>query len=162
MKILYRGIFIAIFKRTYIQDQASPIIVTSLLSYETSPYFSWREKSLLPKFLSQLEPWDLCNNNDKTWFCHSLTFARTLGRCWKPRASHSVFNTSLRTFRTLMNGKPCLIPVLNWTEYIKSFCMFIWTRSCENVSYAICEQQRCRSACASAQSDQHLCCLLLR
>ena len=27
---------------------------------------------------------------------------------------------------------------------------------------AICEQQRCRSACASAQSDQHLCCLLLR
>ena len=25
-------------------------------SYETSPHFSWREKSLLPKFLSQLEP----------------------------------------------------------------------------------------------------------
>ena len=23
--------------------------------------------------------------------------------------------------------------------------------------YAICEQQMCRSACASAQSDQHLC-----
>ena len=37
-----------------------------------------------------------------------------------------------------------------------------WARSCENVSYAICEQQRCRSACASAQSDQHLCCSLLR
>ena len=57
MKILYRGIFIATFKRTYIQDQARPIIVTSLLSYETSPYLSWRKKSLLPKFLSQLEPW---------------------------------------------------------------------------------------------------------
>ena len=56
MKILYRGIFIATFKRTFIQDQARPIIVTSLLSYETSPYFSWREKSLLPTFLSQLEP----------------------------------------------------------------------------------------------------------
>ena len=27
--------------------------------------------------------------------------------------------------------------------------------------YAICEQQRRRSACASAQSDQHLCCSLL-
>ena len=27
---------------------------------------------------------------------------------------------------------------------------------------AICEQQRCRSACASAQSDQHLCCSLPR
>ena len=26
--------------------------------------------------------------------------------------------------------------------------------------FAICEQQRCRSACASAQSDQHLCCSL--
>ena len=28
--------------------------------------------------------------------------------------------------------------------------------------YAKCEQQRRRSACASVQSDQHLCCLLLR
>ena len=27
--------------------------------------------------------------------------------------------------------------------------------------YAICEQQRCRSACASAQSDQHLCCCII-
>ena len=42
------------------------------------------------------------------------------------------------------------------------FVVLIWTRSCKNVSYAICEQQRCRSACASAQSDQHLCCSLLR
>ena len=33
----------------------------------------------------------------------------------------------------------------------------IWARSYENVSYAICEQQRCRSACGFAQSDQHLC-----
>ena len=38
----------------------------------------------------------------------------------------------------------------------------MWARSCENVSYAICEQQRCRSVCASAQSYQHLCCSLLR
>ena len=28
--------------------------------------------------------------------------------------------------------------------------------------YAICEQQRHRSACPSVQSDQHLCCSLLR
>ena len=27
-------------------------------------------------------------------------------------------------------------------------------------SYVICEQQRCRSASASSQSDQHLCCSL--
>ena len=38
----------------------------------------------------------------------------------------------------------------------------IWARSCEHMSYAICEQQRRRSACASAQSDQHLCCSLPR
>ena len=29
------------------------------------------------------------------------------------------------------------------------------------MSFSISEQQRCRSACASAQSDQHLCCSLL-
>ena len=37
-----------------------------------------------------------------------------------------------------------------------------WARPWENVSYAICEQQRRRSACASAQSDQQLCCSLPR
>ena len=34
--------------------------------------------------------------------------------------------------------------------HIKHKKKIIWARSCENVSYAICEQQRCRSACASA------------
>ena len=28
--------------------------------------------------------------------------------------------------------------------------------------FAICDQQRCRSACASAQADWHFCCLLPR
>ena len=37
-----------------------------------------------------------------------------------------------------------------------------WARPWENVSYVICEQQRRRSACASAQSDQRLRCSLLR
>ena len=41
------------------------------------------------------------------------------------------------------------------------FVLIIWDRSSENVSYDICEQQRRRSACASAQSDQRLCCSLL-
>ena len=36
----------------------------------------------------------LCNNSDRTWFFNALTFARSLGRCWKPRPSASVFNTS--------------------------------------------------------------------
>ena len=38
----------------------------------------------------------------------------------------------------------------------------IWATSWENLSYAICKQQRRRSACASAQSDQHHCCSLHR
>ena len=38
----------------------------------------------------------------------------------------------------------------------------IWARPWENVTYAVCEQQRRRSDCASALSDQHLCCSLLR
>ena len=38
----------------------------------------------------------------------------------------------------------------------------IWAGPWENVSYVICEQQRRKSACASAQSDQRLCCSLLR
>ena len=76
MKMLYRGIFIATFKRTYIQDQARPIIVTSLLSYETSPYFSWRKKSLFPKILSQLEPWGL---NKYSTDCMKYNIVRP---CW--------------------------------------------------------------------------------
>ena len=56
---------------------------------------------------------NLCNNIDQTWFYHSLTFARSLGRCWKPRASPSAFNTYLRTLRMLMNRKSVLIPIVN-------------------------------------------------
>ena len=43
-------------------------------------------------------------------------------------------------------------------------CFYVsnWARPWENMSYAICEQQRRRSACASAQSHQRLCCSLLR
>ena len=38
----------------------------------------------------------------------------------------------------------------------------MWATSWENLFYVICEQQRRRSACASAQSDKQLCCSLLR
>ena len=51
-------------------------------------------------------------NSDRTWFSSALTFVRSLGRCWKPRPSASVFNTSYGTWRMLMHEKPCLIPVL--------------------------------------------------
>ena len=39
---------------------------------------------------------------------------------------------------------------------------YVWARPWENVSYPICEQQRCRSACAATQSDQCLSCSLPR
>ena len=32
-----------------------------------------------------------------------------------------------------------------------------WVSTRENLSRGVCEQQRCRPACASAQSDQRLC-----
>ena len=54
----------------------------------------------------------LCNNSDRTWIFNALTFARSLGRCCKPRPEASVFNTSLGTWRILMHEKPCLIPIL--------------------------------------------------
>ena len=34
---------------------------------------------------------------------------------------------------------------------------FIWALMQENLSSGVCEQHRRRPACASAQSDQHLC-----
>ena len=50
----------------------------------------------------------------------------------------------------------------NFIPATAAFYVLIWARPWENVSYAICEQQRRRSACASAQSDQRLCCSLQR
>ena len=75
---------------------------------------------------------------------------------------------------------PMLISIRNWSKYCNCYygvvCSTIiflllfffwkymnWAGPWENVSYVICEQQRRRSDCASsAQSDQRLCCSLLR
>ena len=59
-------------------------------------------------------------------------------------------------FRLFRDHKSC------WCAGHKTSPHTIWARSCENVSYDICQQQRWSSACASVQSDQHLCCSLLR
>ena len=58
-------------------------------------------------------------------------FARSLLKCWKPRASPSVFNTSLGTLRMLMNGKSCLIPLLQGfkmldTKVFHVLCAAMW------------------------------------
>ena len=51
--------------------------------------------------------------------------------------------------------------LFQWTA-VEETSVFIWAGPWENVSYVICEQQRRRSACTSAQSDQRLCCSLPR
>ena len=50
-----------------------------------------------------------------------------------------------------------LLLIQNWTYKQNFVCMSHVTRK---PVYATCEQQRHRSACASAQFDQHLCCSL--
>ena len=54
----------------------------------------------------------LCNNSDRKCFFNALAFARSLGRCWKPWPSASVFNTYQGTWRMLMHEKTYLIPIL--------------------------------------------------
>ena len=43
-------------------------------------------------------------------FFNTLTFAKSLGRCWKPRPSASVFNTSHGTWWILMHEKNMFDP----------------------------------------------------
>ena len=63
-----------------------------------------------------------CNNSDWTCFFNALTFARSLGRCWKPWPSASVFNTSHGSWRMLMHEKPCLIPILTFSySFMKAY-----------------------------------------
>ena len=70
---------------------------------------------------------------------------------------------SLFSFQIFIMIRPKPHDRYNYRVFTKTKAYFsiIWARSCENVSYAICEQQRRRSACASAQSDQRLYCSLL-
>ena len=42
-------------------------------------------------------------------------------------------------------------------SYLKGEFTHIWALTRENLSLEVCEQQRHRPACASAQSGQHLC-----
>ena len=69
----------------------------------------------------------------------------------------SVFQVSLVCFKLYI----CSSCGLAWLrisiegKLLKS--KLIWTSSRENLSSVVCEQQRRRLVCASAQSDQHLC-----
>ena len=52
---------------------------------------------------------------------HAITFAKSRGRCWKPRPKAAVFNTSLGTWRMLMHCK---------TMFDRYYCIKI-----ENICY---------------------------
>ena len=64
------------------------------------------------------------------------------------------------------------LPCLPWCPYVsipytkgKYFLNIqssIWASTRENLSSGNCEERRCRPACASAQTDQGLCYLLIR
>ena len=79
-----------------------------------------------------------------------------------PRVLHADSEDSDQTERMpfcwFCNAAAQLIIIIT----VKMHFINIWAVPCENVSYVICEQQRRRSACASARSDQRLCCSLLR
>ena len=55
---------------------------------------------------------NLCNNSDQNMILSFINICKVTREGLKPRASPSVFNTSLGTLQILMNGKSCLIPLL--------------------------------------------------
>ena len=87
-----------------------------------------------------------------------FTLFQTSGSTGVPKAiahTHKSFISAAFQWKHVIGG-------MDEIHFNDRYGKIVWARSCENVSYAICEQQRCRSACASAQSDQHLCCSLPR
>ena len=88
------------------------------------------------------------------WFCHEAAHLLS--------AILYVMLLCLCTYMMIfMNEKHKMWVSLTYGLYL-NLLIWIWARPWGNVSYVICEQQRRRSACASALSDQRLCCLLLR
>ena len=84
---------------------------------EIRTYSSWH-----PCYLELCKPWhfDYMIYWSNMVF-HALTFARSRGRCWKPRPKAAVFNTSLGTWRILMHWK---------TMFERSYCI-----KTENICY---------------------------
>ena len=74
-------------------------------------------------------------------------------------------NAKADSFR--LSGCVILSILSNHTVNTDCTILFSWNKNGllhekDNLTHAICKQQRHRSACTSVQSDQHLCCLLLR
>ena len=69
---------------------------------------------------------------------------------------------SWKSWETLLNSVCWQVWHLLATPSPLFMMCSIWAMSWENLLFSICEQQRCRSACASMQSDQCICCSLSR
>ena len=65
--------------------------------------------------------------------------------------------------RSTLTANPCINPRMRSPRrQTHPLCIFIWTASSEFGTYRLCEQQRFRRACASAQSRQNLLCSLIQ
>ena len=68
---------------------------------------------------------------------------------------------------TIPSNKVCKLMASDWEKLTETYknkdkvtvsqVSIVWASSRENLSSGVCEQQRRRPACASAQSDQRLC-----
>ena len=105
------------------------------------------------------------------WFCH---FCKLKVYAWVFASLYAPVMPSVCVLLDTLQMSLWFLPVLLISLYacIFAFCLcphfmfFLWGNEMNDIMrklvLAICKQQRCRSACASAQSDQHLYCLLLR
>ena len=113
------------------------------------------------KYILRLQIW---NRRQSYWYRNGTKFSdgealansvdpgqikRTgLGKQCRPRSD--------RTDRSWQIDCSCIFSVhYSMVKPHCSNCGIIWARSCENVSYAICEQQWCRSACTDIYPKFH-------
>ena len=104
--------------------------------YPTSPRFAWRLSGILKR-------------------------QRILGLC--DHMSLGDISDTLKAKQKKQTNRRNNDLLSSTLEFMYSnICMYMWAGPWENVFYDIYEQQRRRSACTSAQSDQRLYCSLLR
>ena len=93
---------------------------------------------------------------DKHKYIRSVSFIKK-AHLWSCETGSSASSTAVCLSTLRITWKVEIVIIVSESRVL----WYIWAEPWENVSYVICEQQRRRSACASAQSDQRLCCSLL-
>ena len=99
------------------------------------------------------------------WKCSSIVTLMSLFVCIFFMPQHHIAQTSMPINARMLNiaqtGSFDLQTKEGLSHWITNFQKLI-EPSHEKTCLCICKQQRCRSACTSAQSDQHLYCSLPR